>query len=155
MCHICIFMRRTLITVLTSPTIIHYFKWLATYFALSQIHHPNSNLKGDSSIIAWHVLLMTKAPFGRGQTPKLPLRWCLGGVSKSRPLRYQHSALPLSYPGICAAVIFTRNFPLKPRLTYFPRRPCATRGFSGLNAHEPARTSRHYVFLPTARLSLS
>ena len=47
---------------------------------------------------------MTKAPFGRGQTPKLPLRWCLGGVSKSRPRAYQARALPLSYPGIYAAV---------------------------------------------------
>lgn len=47
---------------------------------------------------------MTKAPFGRGQTPKLPLQWCLGGVSKSRPRAYQARALPLSYPGICAAV---------------------------------------------------
>lgn len=36
--------------------------------------------------------------------------------------------------------IFTRNFPLKPRLTYFPRRPGTAPRFSGIRAR-PARVA--------------
>ena len=98
--------------------------------------------KGDLSIIAWHVLLMTKAPFGRGQTPKLPLRWCLGGVSKSRPLRYQHSALPLSYPGICAAVYIYEKLSAKTS-------PNLIRIVVPIAGLEPARPFGQQIFFTT------
>ena len=42
----------------------------------------------------------------------------------------------LCYTRILPKVIFTRDLRSKPCLTYFPRCPCATRGFSGLNAHD-------------------
>ena len=96
---------------------------------------------------------MTKALFGRGQTPKLPLRWCLGGVSKSRPRAYQARALPLSYPGIYAAVYIYEKLSAKTS-------PNLIRIMVPIAGLEPARSMRNrfsYYSMspwPLARCSL-
>ena len=83
---------------------------------------------------------MTEAPFSRGLTPKLPLRWCLGGVSKSRPRAYQARALPLSYPGIRAAVYIYEKLSAKTS-------PNLIRIMVPIAGLEPARSKEQQIFL--------
>ena len=133
MSHVFIFMWRTLVTIFTSPTIINYFKWVATNFTLTS--HFITLIFIRRRFVYYSL---TRSPnnegvFWRGQTPKLPLRWCEWLDLNQWSLDYQSSAFT-NYATLAYArqFIFTRNFPLKPRLTYFPRRPVRHVGFLAL-----------------------
>ena len=142
MWHIFIFMWCALITILTSPTIVHYFKWFTTNFTITRFQNHHLDLRiGDLSIIARHVL-PRRGHFCRGQTPKLPLWWCRGQDLNLCDEIISFAYLPTIWPRHSRQFIFTRNFPLKPRLT------CAVRILVGKVGLEPTRPLGQGILSP-------